>query len=187
MGKATPRLSYSPAVPYAFIVPVLAEVARGVGYALALHGSMTNDLDLVAVPWTDDAGTPEDLVDALGAAIRWTREGDAFGPERKPHGRIAWKIPLLAGASIDLSVMPRTSVEERQFPLQAPGYRYTGGPTPRQIPWSLAEKAYAVYSARYGQSQTLERLAERGGFGPEEMDEYHPAWREEVDAHKERP
>jgi hypothetical protein len=95
------------AVPYAFIVPVLAEVARGVGYALALHGSMTNDLDLVAVPWTDDAGTPEDLVDALGAAIRWTREGDAFGPEHKPHGRIAWKIPLLAGASIDLSVMPR--------------------------------------------------------------------------------
>lgn len=31
------------------------EVARGCGYAIGLHGSMKRDVDLIAVPWTDEA------------------------------------------------------------------------------------------------------------------------------------
>jgi hypothetical protein len=42
----------------------------------------------------------------------------------------------------------------------------------------LAEKAYEVYSSKYGTSQSLERLAERGGFGLGELDEFVPGWRE---------
>lgn len=52
-------------------------------------------------------------------------------------------------------------------------------PNPTRIPWSVADKAYSVYSARYGREQSLERLAERGGFGAGEMDEFYPAWRDE--------
>ena len=37
------------------------------------------------------------------------------------------------------------------------------------IPWWLAEEAYEYYSELYGSSQSLERLAERGGFGREEL------------------
>ena len=37
------------------------------------------------------------------------------------------------------------------------------------IPWWLAEKAYEVYVKRYGDCQTLERIAERGGFGRNEL------------------
>lgn len=37
------------------------------------------------------------------------------------------------------------------------------------IPWWLAEEAYQHYSKLYGNSQSLERLAERGGFGREEL------------------
>ena len=43
----------------------------------------------------------------------------------------------------------------REFPMQ-------DGPP---IPWRLAEEIYAVYHDVYGNDQTLERLAERGGFG----------------------
>lgn len=47
------------------------------------------------------------------------------------------------------------------------------------VPWEVAEKAYAKYSALYGTSQSLERLAERAGFGHWEMDDLHgPGWRE---------
>ncbi len=46
------------------------------------------------------------------------------------------------------------------------------------IPWWVAEQAYIVYASKYGDQQSLERLAERGGFGIEEMDEYYPRWRE---------
>jgi len=46
------------------------------------------------------------------------------------------------------------------------------------IPWPVAELAYDVYSSRFGTSQTLERLAERGGFGACEMDALLPGWRD---------
>lgn len=43
----------------------------------------------------------------------------------------------------------------RTFPIQY------GEP----IPWAAAEKAYECYAKCYGRQQSLERLAERGGFG----------------------
>lgn len=38
-----------------------------------------------------------------------------------------------------------------------------------QVPWGVAEEAYKVYSRRYGTSQSLEHLADRGGFGWSEL------------------
>lgn len=75
--------------------------------------------------------------------------------------------------------LPREAQEpQRRFPIQ----RERGAkPHLLRIPWSVAEKAYAVYAANYGTSQSLERLAERGGFAPSEMDAFHPSWREETD------
>lgn len=91
---------------YVFLVPRLAEAARGCGYALAVHGSMARDLDLVAVPWVDEAKSVEDLVEALLAACdldhEWTR-----GPTTKPHGRVAWSIYFHGGCYLDVSVLPR--------------------------------------------------------------------------------
>jgi hypothetical protein len=66
---------------------------------------------------------------------------------------------------------------ERLFPIHCSG---SALPHPTQIPWSVADKAYSVYSARYGKGQSLERLAERGGFNAVEMDEYYPPWRDET-------
>src|SRR5690606_9962744 len=62
------------------------------------------------------------------------------------------------------------------FPIQA---ERGAKPHPMKIPWSVAERAYSVYAARYGKGQSLERMAERGGFGPGEMDMFLPGWREE--------
>lgn len=47
----------------------------------------------------------------------------------------------------------------RKFPIQR------GTP----VPWPEAEKAYRTYARLYGGRQTLERLAERGGFGVQEF------------------
>ena len=44
----------------------------------------------------------------------------------------------------------------------------------------LAEKAHSQYVYRFGNDQSLERLGERGGFGIEEMDEFVPGWRDEL-------
>jgi hypothetical protein len=76
---------------------------------MAIHGSMSRDLDLVAIPWTEDAASAEVLVGALLDACGFTTPG----PSRvkpatlKPHGRKAWSILLDGGCYLDLSVMPR--------------------------------------------------------------------------------
>jgi hypothetical protein len=64
----------------------------------------------------------------------------------------------------------------KMFPIQP---QRGAQPHPLLIPWSVAELAYSVYAAQYGRRQSLERLAERGGFGPLEMDEFLPDWREQ--------
>lgn len=66
---------------------------------------------------------------------------------------------------------------DKRFPIQTSS-RYSGPPHPTSIPWHVADLAYSVYARRYGRSQSLERLAERGGFGPCEMDDFLPNWRE---------
>jgi hypothetical protein len=59
---------------------------------------------------------------------------------------------------------------EKMFPIQGDDDREGG--TQRiagEIPWSLAQLAYEKYSEHYGTGQSLERLAERGGFGWAEL------------------
>lgn len=72
----------------------------------------------------------------------------------------------------------------KPFPIQqhlSHTAKADGYPTfPRTIPWWLAELAYGTYSSRYGTNQSLEELARRGGFGPEEMDMYCPDWRDRL-------
>lgn len=109
----------------------LCDVARSHGYALAIHGTVTRDLDLIAVPWVPEAGDPEVLKDALmahlgacGYADLLRRDGLCEDhvqqiiarPENanadytpKPHGRRAWNLYMEFGAKVDLSVMPRKS------------------------------------------------------------------------------
>jgi hypothetical protein len=63
--------------------------------------------------------------------------------------------------------------DPRGFPLQAGERERVNGRIEQQprvrIPWSAAEIAYAEYAAQYGTMQSLERLAERGGFGRDEF------------------
>jgi len=105
--------------------------ARELGYALLVHGSLARDIDMVAVPWAEDAAPFDDLVRELVKTIREHNDGLAYGytPEGeyttdeslwsrkpKPHGRVAVSIHVGGVASpnpmdqhgtyIDLSVMP---------------------------------------------------------------------------------
>lgn len=50
------------------------------------------------------------------------------------------------------------------------------------VPWHVAERAYEEYARRYGRSQSLEQLAQRGGFGLGELDMFYPGWREAAEA-----
>lgn len=87
-------------------------------------------------------------------------------------------------ALADAARLRAAVAEPKWFPLQSNWQdRGKAGahPTRRRIPWDIAEKAYGAYAARYGSGQSIERMAERGGFSNSEMDLFYPAWREEAD------
>lgn len=88
------------------IYPQLVEVARANGYALALHGSLQRDLDLIAVPWAEAAVSPVELIRALGQVFDLEPNHPIDKPGKKPHGRLSWTLPLWWGAYLDISVMP---------------------------------------------------------------------------------
>lgn len=92
---------------YATLYAGLCVMARDNGYALAIHGSLQQDLDLIAVPWTEDYCHHTTLVqlflDHLTACLGETF--DSNNPERKLHGRIAYNLYMDNGSKVDLSVM----------------------------------------------------------------------------------
>lgn len=91
------------------VLPALRRVAREDGYALAIHGSLSRDIDLIAVPWVEHAYDADRLANDLVGVLK-----GFFGyactngkPSPKPHGRRAYTI-IAHGCPLffDLSVMP---------------------------------------------------------------------------------
>lgn len=98
-------------------------LARGAakehGYALATHGTLVRDLDLLAVPWIESASGHRKLAAAIAEALgepgcaESIRDGHT-DPTRRAHGRRAYAIHLFRatepkdhGWYVDLSIMPR--------------------------------------------------------------------------------
>lgn len=89
------------------VLPPVDEIralAMQVGYAIGLHGSLERDLDLIAVPWTDEAISAQALADHIAAGLG----GRVIDPGPKPLGRWACNIQMDGWYKlIDLSVAPR--------------------------------------------------------------------------------
>lgn len=64
------------------------------------------------------------------------------------------------------------------FPLQTSRNHLPG---PKFIPWEVAEKAWARYDQLFNSRQSVERIAEQGGFSWGEMDQFYPKWREHTE------
>src|SRR5437868_3696618 len=78
---------------YEQILPRLRDTAKINGYALGVHGSMTRDFDLIAVPWVAMCSNK----DELAREIQKTACGFSMAKyswEQKPHSRIATSFPV---------------------------------------------------------------------------------------------
>jgi len=106
------------AAAYATIYSMLIPIAREHGYCLTIHGSLARDLDLVAIPWTEEAVDALSLIKAFKIATNTVTTGKEWddlmpdcNPKNKPHGRTAYSLHFTEigsqGAYIDISVMPR--------------------------------------------------------------------------------
>lgn len=107
---------------YARVFTVARCIAWSEGYAMVMHGSFTRDLDLLAVPWADEATDAEHLVRRIACALDDLDLliKDPKAPSQatqKPHGRLAWTMTFKAFGDprfIDISVMPRAARAEAE-------------------------------------------------------------------------
>lgn len=117
MNEAYKRKENSLGLPVAYI-PTLIRLSircRELGYALTVHGSMSRDFDVVAIPWTDAAVSAEELFSelckevngSLGSFEQGKKYFEMGSPGAKAHGRLVWSIYLDGHHYVDLSVMPR--------------------------------------------------------------------------------
>lgn len=95
------------------LLPVLRHVAEQYGYALATHGSMAWDIDIVLCPWREKPCDAESVVKALHEVTKSVCgdvDKELQAPTCKPCGRLTWVIHLTHyfgnGPYLDISVMP---------------------------------------------------------------------------------
>lgn len=87
---------------YVALYPKLAKIFQKHGYALAVHGSVARDFDLIAVAWAEKISNPEEVIKEITDtfAIMW----EPHEPEIKNHNRKCYTLAVAFGeCSIDLS------------------------------------------------------------------------------------
>lgn len=87
---------------FAFYFEIIKEIGSKYGYNIVLHGSMNRDLDLIAIPWVENIGDKEVMVDEIAEVIGGTllmqnrSVNDTIGTRYgyKPHNRRVYIINI---------------------------------------------------------------------------------------------
>jgi hypothetical protein len=121
------------------LLAAMRVAARREGWALAVHGSMTRDLDLVAVPWTDTASYEPAFVEAMRAAVAAELGGVAVvgagddgrtsGFKIKPNGRRSWTLHSTSEQLVEdeHGAHPYVDLCVMDFRLSAVGHAFSDG------------------------------------------------------------
>lgn len=97
---------------YAVVYPTLVPIAKKLGYALTVHGSLSRDMDLIAVPWISEVASATELMEAFAKKLGHVLFDEAIitPAAKKPHGRYAYSILLTNDHHpiyLDIGVMHR--------------------------------------------------------------------------------
>lgn len=96
---------------YASMYEDIREIAFDLGWAVALHGSLKNDMDIMAMPWVESAVKFEALVSAICGLFEDNELAFQYSVayKSKPHGRVVATIPIWEDFYLDISTMKRSS------------------------------------------------------------------------------
>jgi hypothetical protein len=111
--KTTEQLQPNYAPVYAVaLYPQLAKIFQKHGYALAVHGSLVRDFDIIAVPWQERLSSPEEIIKEITDCYVIHQVGE---PETKRYDRVAYTISVGFGeCALDLSFFPSVISEQSQ-------------------------------------------------------------------------
>lgn len=96
------------------VVTRIRSLARLHGWAIGAHGSMARDIDLIAVPWTDEASPMHVLLAAICTRLELvTLNGDDVH-NITPRTRYRWSTLLKTKAS-EISKVEHGPTDQRTF------------------------------------------------------------------------
>lgn len=114
MAKMKNEINYNPKpMVYACILENLRRIAANCGYALAVHGSLVRDLDLIAVRWNLNYEHPDYLCKAFLEELSKYSFGEEIErnfveitkPEIRYVNQYHYSIPITSDWYIDLTVI----------------------------------------------------------------------------------
>ena len=92
---------------YACVWTDLMNAAMNCGWALGLHGSLSSDMDIMAMPWTEEATTVEDMIKALSNCFTDSpfSESHLIPSYGKPNNRVVYTICIWADFYLDVNII----------------------------------------------------------------------------------
>lgn len=92
---------------YACIWDNLRNAAMDCGWALGLHGSLANDMDIMAMPWIEDAKSVEEMIQALSDCFTDNpfKNKHIVPHYNKPNGRVVYTMSIWADFYLDINII----------------------------------------------------------------------------------
>ena len=97
---------------YASMYEDIRKCAMDSGWAVALHGSLSSDMDIMAMPWAKEAIKFEELVNKISRLFdeNSLSENCTITYDEKSHNRIVATIPIWADFYLDISTIEAVPV-----------------------------------------------------------------------------
>jgi len=92
------------AVFYATLWNDLRQAAMDNGWALGLHGSLASDMDIMAMPWTEEATTDSEMIEAIKNCFT---EASKITVEESdmPNNRRVFTLSIWADFYLDINII----------------------------------------------------------------------------------
>lgn len=92
---------------YAAMYEDIRYVAIHCGWAVALHGSLASDMDIIAIPWVDSATSFEYMIEKISGLFdgNMISENYLITYNEKPYGRTVATIPIWEDFYLDISTV----------------------------------------------------------------------------------
>lgn len=98
---------------YACMWEDIRNCAMDNGWAVAIHGSLNSDMDIMAMPWVEEAVSFEELIDKISKLFSGNAMSEQYvlTYDEKTHNRVVATIPIWADFYLDISTILTTNAE----------------------------------------------------------------------------
>ena len=99
---------------YACMWNDIRQCAMDCGWAVSLHGSLASDMDIMAMPWVDNAVTFKEMIDRVSKLFKDNDMSSQYviTYNEKTHNRVVATIPIWSDFYLDISTIKTADLVE---------------------------------------------------------------------------